>query len=171
MKYIISLVLFFITVNTLYSQDDDLILGKSSALGSAALFDLSDPTGVNMEVNLWGFVRFPGRYRVPVKTTFLDVMTYAGGPTDESNLQEIRILRNSTNSSKKPELIKLNYDDLLWEEKVSTQTKLNPVLQPGDVIVVLREKRYTFRDDIMVVLPIVSTIVSVATLIVTITLR
>ncbi len=168
MKYILSLIALFITINLAYSQDDDdLILGKSNKLTTAALFDLSDPTGVNMEVNLWGFVKFPGRYRVPVKTTFLDLMSYAGGPTDESNLEEIRILRNTDNISKKPELIKLNYDDLLWEDKVSTTPKINPMLQSGDVVVVLKEKRYTFRDNIGFYLPIITSLVSITTLIIT----
>ena len=170
MKYILGLIAVIFTVNQLYAQDDDnLLLGKPQVSSNAALYDLSDPTGVNMDVNLWGYVRFPGKYRIPIKTTFLDVITYAGGPTDESNLEEIRILRNTGDASKKPEVIKLNYNDLLWGEQVSDKTKNNPVLQPGDVIVVRKEKRYTFRDDISFVLPILTTIVSVATLLVTIT--
>lgn len=168
MKYFLSLIALLITVNLAYSQDDDdLILGKSNKLGGAALFDLSDPTGVNMEVNLWGFVKFPGRYRVPIKTTFLDLMSYAGGPNDDSNLEEIRILRNTDDISKKPELIKLNYDDLLWGEKVSKTPKINPVLQSGDVVVVLKEKRYTFREDIGFFLPIFISLISITTLIIT----
>jgi len=169
MKYFFSLLLVLFMSNFIYSQDDDnLILGKSNALGNAALYDLSDPTGVNMEVNLWGYVRLPGRYRVPIKTTFIDLMSYAGGPGDESNFEEIRILRYEGDPSKKPQVIKLNYEDLLWGDKVSSNPKLNPVLQPDDVILVLKKRRYTFRDDIGLVLPIVTTLVSVATLIITV---
>lgn len=173
MKYLLIIfasVLVF-NINSLFSQDgdDDLILGKSTKLGSAALYDLSDPTGVNIEVSLWGFVRYPGRYRIPIKTTFLDVMSYAGGPLEDSNLEDIRILRNSDNTNGKPEIIKLNYDDFLWEENVSSKPKQNPVLQPGDIILVLEQKRYTFRDNISFILPIVTSVVSIATLIITLT--
>lgn len=172
MKYLLIIfgsILFF-NINQAFSQDDDdLILGKSTKLGSAALYDLSDPTGVNIEVNLWGFVRYPGKYRIPLKTTFLDVMSYAGGPLQDSNLEEIRILRNSDNINGKAEVIKLNYDDLLWGENISSKPKNNPVLQPGDVILVLEHKRFTFRDNVSFILPIVTSIVTIATLIITLT--
>jgi len=169
MKYILSLFVLVTLVNFSKSQDDDLILGKSNTLGSAALYDISDPTGVNMEVNLWGYVKLPGRYRVPVKTTFIDLMSYAGGPTDESNFEEIRLLRNSADSTKKPVIIKLNYEDFLWGEKISSHPKLNPVLQSGDVILVLKQRRYTFREDVGFYLPIITTIVTFTTLVITLT--
>src|SRR4030095_9199305 len=124
MKYILSLFAVLFVSNLTYSQDDDkLILGKSNELDNAAFYDLSDPQGVNMEVNLWGYVRLPGRYRIPSKTTFIDLMSYAGGPTDESNFEEIRILRNAGDPSKKPSVIRLNYDDLLWGKKISSNPK------------------------------------------------
>ncbi|MCX7878237.1 MAG: SLBB domain-containing protein [Ignavibacteria bacterium] len=167
MKFcILLLVLLF---NDVFAQEDGLILGKTPKLSTAAVYDLSDPTGVNMEINLWGFVRFPGRYIVPLNTTFLDLMSYAGGPTESSNLKEIRILRNK--GSDKTEIIKLDYEDLLWDEKISSKTRLNPVLQAGDVILIMEEKRYTFREDVSFYIPILSAIISVATLIITITNR
>lgn len=168
MKFIIAFIVIIIAGETLYSQvDTSLILGLSQKNNAAALFDLSDPTGVNMEVNLWGYVRYPGRYRVPVGTTFIDLMSYSGGPIDESNLEEIRILRNTGDATKKTELIKLNYDDIFWEDKISTKSKSNPVLQPGDVVAVLKEKRYTFRENLSIYLPIFTSIITVATFIIT----
>jgi hypothetical protein len=168
MKFIFGIFVILIVIGDSFSQiDTNLILGQSQKSTSAALYDLSDPTGINMEVNLWGYVSFPGRYRVPVGTNFIDILSFAGGPTDESNLEEVRILRNTGDPSKKPELIKLNYDDLLWEDKISSAPKLNPVLQPGDVIVILKEQRFTFRDYLGIYLPIVTTLVTVTTLIIT----
>jgi protein involved in polysaccharide export with SLBB domain len=172
MKYFFSVLTLLITVNLVNAQDDDdLILGKTKKEINAAVYDLSDPTGVNIEVNLWGFVRYPGRYRVPINTTFMDLMTYAGGPIEDSDLEEIRILRNTTSPDLKPELIKLNYNDLMWEEKISSKPKQNPLLKPGDVVIVKEDRKYTFRDDLGIVLPIITTLVGVATLIVTITLK
>lgn len=170
MKLLVIFAALYLVVNgNVFAQDDDdLIFGKTPKLNSAALFDLSDPNGVNMEVNMWGFVRYPGKYRVPVKTTFVDVMSYAGGPLENSNLEDIRILRTNQETGKS-ELIKLNYNDYLWSEKVSPNPKQNPVLKPGDIIVVIEEERYSFRENVSFVLPIVTTIVSIATLIITIT--
>ena len=171
MKYLLGSVLFFLIFGLSFAQDDDdnLILGNSQNNKSAALYDLSDPTGVNIEVNLWGYVRLPGRYRVPIKTTFMDLMSYAGGPIDESNLKEIRIIRNSNETGKTAQLIKLDYDDLLWDEKVSTKPRSNPVLEAGDVVIILKEKRYTFREDLSLYIPIFTTLISIATFIITLT--
>lgn len=159
---------FFVLLVTtqVLAQNDDLILGNIRN-DNAALYDLSDPLGINMEVNLWGFVKFPGRYRVPIKTTFLDLMSYSGGPTDESNLEEIRILRNGNDPEKKPEIIKLNYNDLLWGENVSTTQKLNPMLIPNDVVIVLQMRRYNFREDVSFYLPIITSLISITALIIT----
>ncbi len=154
----------------IFAQDDDgLLLGKNQKQTGAALYDLSDPQGVNIEVNIWGFISLPGRYIVPVKTTFMDLMSYAGGPLGTSNLQDIRIIRNPVSSSEKPKVIKLDYNDLLWEDKISGVSKLNPQLQSGDVILILEEKRYTMREDIGFFLPILSTLIAITTLILTIT--
>ncbi|MCC6865849.1 MAG: SLBB domain-containing protein [Ignavibacteria bacterium] len=167
MKLISLLSVILIMSGISYSQiDSSLILGLTNKNSTASVFDLSDPNGVNMEVNLWGYIRYPGRYIVPVNTTFIDLISFSGGPTDESNLEEIRIIRK-TGSGEKPSLIKLNYDDILWSDKLSTSQKMNPVLLPGDVIVVMKEKRYTFRDDLSIYLPILTTLVSITTFIIT----
>lgn len=169
MKLLVGLFFILVVSGITHSQiDSSLILGLSSKNATVSVFDLSDPTGVNMEVNLWGFIRYPGRYRVPVNTTFLDLLTFSGGPIEDSNLEDIRILRDMNDPGKKPTVIKINYEDLLWEDQVSTKTKPNPVLQPGDVVVVLREKRYTFRDYLQIYVPIITSIVSIATLLITI---
>lgn len=157
------------SVFSIHGQDDNLQLGKSNTLPGAAVYDLSDPTGVNIEVSLWGFIRFPGRYKVPIKTTFMDLMSYSGGPLETSNLREIRIVRGVTDTAtaKNGVVMKLNYNDLLWEDKVRTDPKRNPLLQPGDVVVVMEQKRYGFRDDLMIIIPIISVLISLMTLLVT----
>ncbi len=166
MKFNICFVLLLVISGFSYSQNDSsLILGKTEKNNSAAVFDLSDPTGVNMEVNLWGYVRYPGRYRVPIGTTFMDLISYSGGPTDESKLVDMRIIRDANDQTKAPKVININYEDILWGEQVSTKPKMNPVLQPGDVVVVQKERRYTFRDDLSVYFPIITTLISIATFI------
>jgi hypothetical protein len=168
MKLFFIFFVLIISINLAWSQDDDnLILGKSNKQITAAVYDLSDPNGVNVEVSLWGTIRFPGRYRVPVNTTFLDLMSYAGGPLENTNLEDIRILRETNNQAKKPQVIKLNYDDLLWENNVKTSARINPVLQSGDIILVLEQKRYTFRENLGFFFPIVTGMISIITLIVT----
>lgn len=163
--------LFFIILLTqiLYSQDDDLKLGKSVQQNTASVFDLSDPQGVNIEVNLWGFVKFPGRYIIPYNSTLVDVMSFSGGPIESSNLEEIRILRPAKDSLKtKNMIIKLNYNDLLWGENVKQEKMNNPVLQSGDIIIVMEENRYSIRENIAFIVPIVASIITLATFIITV---
>jgi protein involved in polysaccharide export with SLBB domain len=156
--------------NLIPAQDSELIVGKPPSNTTAAVYDLSNPEGINIEVNLWGFIRYPGRYKVPYNTTFLDLLSYAGGPAENSNLSDIRIVRNLTDSTKsKTAVIKLNYNDLLWGEKVKTTAKTNPVLQSGDVVLVLEERRYSSREEFAFYIPLIASLISLATFIVTLT--
>jgi protein involved in polysaccharide export with SLBB domain len=170
MKLSLTLFLLIVIIHLIPAQDNDIIIGKPPNTTTAAVYDLSNPEGVNIEVNLWGFVRYPGRYKIPYNTTFLDLISYSGGPTESSNLTDIRIVRNLTDSSKaKTEVIKLNYNDFLWGDKVKINNKFNPVLKSGDVILVLEEKRYTSRENFAFYMPIVVSLITLATFIVTLT--
>jgi hypothetical protein len=167
-KTIIIVLLLTISVNYSYSQDDEVMLGKEKTLTTAAFYDLSDPMGVNIEVNLLGFVPHPGRYKIPYNTTILDLLSFSGGPAVDTDLKDIRIVRPGNDSLKtKITVIKLNYDDLLWEDEISQSSIKNPVLKSGDLILVKQEKRYTLRDNLLIVLPIVSTLFSIVTFIIT----
>jgi hypothetical protein len=167
-KFTIAITLCFLTT-VIYTQDNNLLLGKSTNMyTSAAFYDLSDPTGVNIEVNIWGFVKLPGKYKVPYNTTIMDLLSYSGGPTENSSLDDIRILRQNTDSSKgKLEVIKLNYNDLLWEDRILLSKKMNPQLKAGDFVIVPEERRYTIREDIGFYLPIITSLLTIATFIIT----
>jgi hypothetical protein len=166
MKYIFSVILFILGFSIAYSQEDSsYTLGRSEKMSQGAVFDLSDPTGINIEVNLWGFVRLPGRYRIPASTTFMDLMSYAGGPLENTNMGDMRIIR--TEPTGKTKVITLNYDDLLWEDKVSSTERINPILVAGDVVVIPQKRRYTFRDNLSFFIPLVSAVLTIATFIIT----
>ena len=168
MKLFFLSVFVLISADNIFSQNEDIIIGQNATKIGAALFDLSDPTGVNIEVNVWGTVRYPGRYRVPLKTTFLDLLSYAGGPLDNTKLEDIRIYRPAKDSmTGKPEIMIINYEDMLREEKIKSGVKLNPTLRAGDVILFPEERRYTLRDNVGFFLPIISTIIGIITLVIT----
>jgi hypothetical protein len=98
----------------------------------------------------------------------MDLMSYSGGPMESSNLEEIRIIRGALDSTgKQGQVIKLNYNDMMWEDRVHSDTKRNPVMQAGDVVVVMQEIRYKFRDDLQLIIPIISTVLTVVTFIIT----
>ena len=168
MRVYIIFILVLLSSGLVFSQEDNLQLGKSPSSPAAAVFDLSDPTGVNIEVSMWGFVRYPGRYKVPVKTTFMDLMSYSGGPMENSDLDEIRIVRGALDSTGRGgKVIKLNYNDLMWEDNVHHDPNRNPLMQAGDVVVVMQKIRYRFRDDLQLIIPIITTVLTVVTFIIT----
>lgn len=170
MKLRLILFLLIVIINYIPAQDNDLLLGKPLNSTTASVYDLSNPEGVNIEVNLWGFVRYPGRYKVPYNTTFMDLMSFSGGPMENSNLSDIRIVRNLTDTSKsKTVVININYEDLLWGEKIKNNNKINPVLKSGDVILILEERRYTARENLAFYMPIFASLITLATFIVTLT--
>jgi hypothetical protein len=166
MKYFFTTLIVILNFSCAYSQDTSIILGKSEKVNSAAIYDLSDPTGLNIEVDLWGIVRLPGRYRVPINTTFIDLLSFSGGPIEFTKLEDMRIIR--TDSYGKTTIINLNYGDLLWEDKIKPDKRINPILQAGDVVVIPEERRYTFRENLQFYLPIVTGLLSIAVFIITV---
>lgn len=69
-------------------------LGVSqSGASSAAYYFISKPGEITMSINLWGYVRNPGRYEVPISTDLIQLLSYAGGPLAEANLSSVKISR------------------------------------------------------------------------------
>lgn len=125
---------------------------------------------VNIEVNLWGYVKFPGKYLIPKGSTVMDLISYGGGPLTETKLEDIRLLRPKNDSLKisKDLVININYDDLLWEERVRNMNKSNVELMPGDVLILTGEPRYFARDNVNFFLSISSVLISLGILVLSI---
>lgn len=129
-------------------------------------FDLSDPEAINIEVAVWGFVKYPGKYMIPDYTTVLDLLSFAGGPTDDSNLDELRLYRIDENN--KEQMIPFDYNDLMWEDGLSSKYKKVPKIQPKDILVVPGEPRLYFMDWFGISLSVFSALISLTILILTI---
>lgn len=132
-------------------------------------YNYGDKDKVNIDVNIWGFVKFPGKYLIPKGSTVQDLISFSGGPVMESKLEDIMLYRPKNDSLKiyKDELIKMNYDDLFWNENVSGKNRLNPVLNPGDVLILKGEPRYFARDNVSFILSISAVLISLGLLIIT----
>jgi hypothetical protein len=102
----------------------------------------------------------------------MDLLSYAGGPRENSKLDEIRIYRPPRDTvTGKPSILRMDYDDLLFDERIGSERKFNPLLLSGDVVLLLQERRYTFRENVNFYLPIISGIITIVTLVVTLTRR
>jgi hypothetical protein len=165
------IILAVFALNILNAQDKKEKIGPDELIKSGVnYYNYSDKDKVNFEVSVWGYVQNPGKYLIPSGTTFIDLFSLCGGPRPESKLWDIRIIRlkNDSLNIKENKLIVLDYSDYLLEDNIKNINKQNPVLYPGDIILIPGGTKYSFRDNLNLVLAIVTTLISVAVLLVTV---
>ncbi len=166
------LILLYVDPSILYSQQDGLRVGNDNFLSQqGGFYNYGDKDGVNIYVNIWGYVKFPGKYLIPKGSTIVDLISYGGGPLTDAKLEDIRLFRpkNDSLGIYKDEFKKIDYNDLVWEEDATNiKNKVKAVLLPGDVLVLTGEPRYFGRDNLNFVLAISSVLISLGILAVSI---
>lgn len=165
MKYFFLII--FIALN-FYSSSiaQDIKIGASldnRYNPTGGFYDYSDSRYVNIMVNIWGYVRFPGKYYVPENSKVLDLISYAGGPTPDAHLDDIRLYRGSVD--KEPVISKLNFNELMESENPNLKSLNIPSLLPGDIILVPGEPKLYFRDYVSIYASITSVLISLAILV------
>jgi protein involved in polysaccharide export with SLBB domain len=159
------LLLVFISIN-LFAQDD-IQIGqgpKAKAFSNAALYDYSNPETINIKVMIWGYVKFPGQYIVPSRSGVNDLISLAGGPTSDADVDELKLFRINQDSSQS--IIMFNYSDLLWTNSSLSNPVKIPKLRAGDILLVPGSPKWYLKDYVSLVLSVVSTFASIATLLV-----
>jgi hypothetical protein len=160
-----KLVLFpilFLFVASSFGQNTELGTGGFQTGRYGGFFDYSDPTTLNIKVAVWGYVKYPGRYLVPIYTTVSDILSFAGGPEDGAHLDDVRLYRPEGDNAE--EMINLDYSDLVYEENLK-KNRLNPNLKAGDTLILPGSPRYYFREWLGISLSILSAVVSLTILI------
>ncbi len=159
-KFILLLVFCLILSSKIFSQtqNPDQELGARTNLYRAGLYDFSDPGAINIRVSVWGYVSRPGKYIVPDYTTVSDLLSFAGGPDQNAEMDDLRIYRTLENG--KEEMIKFTYDDIMWSEKIVVNHRLIPKLEPSDILIIPGSPRFFFKDWFNVGLQIVSVLVA-----------
>ena len=163
------ILLLFLFVLAIKAQDKNYSLGANildRTINQNGFFDFSDPTTVNIKVSVWGWVKYPGKYTVPVYTTPVDLLSLAGGPSDAADLQDLRIYREGEDSTQS--MIKFSYNDVLYESHLATRYRKVPKLEAGDILVVPGEPRVYFAQSISLWLQIFSVATSISILLYTI---
>jgi hypothetical protein len=125
-------------------------------------YDYSLPDAINIKVLVWGYVHYPGHYTIPSTNSVNDLLALAGGPTQDANIDDLRLFRVNSDSSQS--MIKFDYNDLLWDDKLAKPVKI-PELQPGDILLVPGETRYFFWDYFDFALSFIATLAVVAAVI------
>lgn len=164
-KLLMVLIMAAFIVYPVKAQTDDVQVGSSLLQRyqtQGAFYDYSDPDGLNIKVSVWGFVKYPGRYIIPANTNVNELLSYAGGPTDDSQLERMSLIRTNEDSSQT--VIELKYNDILFDEKMKVLSS-PPQVAAGDILIVPGEPRLYFRDYLTITLSVVSTLISLSILI------
>ncbi|MCX6844553.1 MAG: SLBB domain-containing protein, partial [candidate division WOR-3 bacterium] len=101
---------------------------------------------------VWGQVRGPGAYSLSANPDLVELLSAAGGPTQYADVRHVTLVRATTKKRMRIDL-----------KKMLDAGQVVP-LSPGDVVMVPDSPWYSIRDG----LTITSTVVSFATLVLTI---
>ncbi|RJP68297.1 MAG: hypothetical protein C4539_09040 [Ignavibacteriales bacterium] len=166
-KGIKNLVLFLLVLSgSLLAQTGDIKIGADMNQfrnNQSGFYDLSDPEAMNIKVSVWGYVKFPGRYLVPSYINVRDLLSYAGGPTDDAFLEDLRIYRVLEDSTQI--LYKFSFNDLLYSPTLTTKKENIPDLRVGDLLIIPGEPKLYYRDYFTMTLSVVSTLISLSILV------
>jgi hypothetical protein len=166
MRVLLFLILFLIgsVVSNAQTQDYQIGVNPMTRQSLGGFYDYSDPTGLNIKVSVWGYVRFPGRYVIPVNSNVRDLLSLAGGTNESALLDEMKIHR--VYDDQRQELLPLDYKGLFEDTKLTRNVDLSS-LRAGDVLIVPGRKMLYWEDYFTIVLSGVGFLVTVATFIIT----
>lgn len=167
MKQSICIIVFFVLgCITIPAQNKDFELGTDASIRfqqQSGYFNFSDPEAINIKVAIWGWVKYPGKYTVPSYTTVSDLLSYAGGPTDATNLEDLRIYRSLSDSSHS--LINVSYEDVFLEKRINGKLSKIPKLEAGDILVVPGEPKIYTREKVSMWTSVFGGLISLAILV------
>jgi NADH:ubiquinone oxidoreductase subunit F (NADH-binding) len=129
------------------AQNSNSNLSSATANAQAgAYYYVARPNEMTMQINIWGFVSHPGRYEVATNIDLLQLLSYAGGPTSDADIEDVcvtRVVRRDGIITTKELHLNLRKLDRLEETKL--------MLQPGDTIVIEHTAWVTWREVVSVV--------------------
>ena len=114
-KVLIALILFSIFAVSIMAQDV-----------KSYYFSPNEENMLMMRVNIWGYVHNPHSLLIPDGTDLVTGLSYAGGPTESANVNYVVILHADGTKTTSD----------LAKYKGEESRKHNPLLRPGDTIMV-----------------------------------
>jgi hypothetical protein len=162
---------FFIAVGyhtICYSQITDTELGRATTYSRSGLYDFSDPGSINIKVAVWGYIARPGKYVIPDYTTVSDLISFAGGPSQEAVMDDLRIYRIREDGTE--EMIKFSYDDIMWEDNLTVKARQTPTLKASDILVIPGSPKLFFQDWFNIGIQVFSVVLTIVNLVILISL-
>ncbi len=158
------LIIAVYSLNLFAQQNIQLGKGARDLSASGALYDYSDPNAINIKVMVWGYVKFPGQYIIPANSNVVSLLSLAGGPTQDAELDALKLFRINSDSSQS--IINIDYQDLLGDNSSLSNPVLIPKLKPGDVLLIPGSPKWYFKDYFGILLSVVSALASIAAVLV-----
>lgn len=151
----------FSAASPLFAQTALVPRSSLNTTTSPTYYSLAGQGGLVITVNLWGYVGRPGQYEVPGSTNLVQLISLAGGPTENAELDKVEIVRQimQPDSTFKTEVIPV---DLREFKEKGGQT---PLLSPGDTIIVPGSTSESLRLVLAFLGPVFSLVTAVGTLI------
>lgn len=151
----------FLAATPALAQSTLVPQGTTITPSAPTLYSLTAQGGLLITVNLWGYVGKPGQYEVPSSTDIVQLISLAGGPAPDAEMDKVEIVRRTmqADSSVKTEVIPVNLTD--FKEKGDTP----PLLSPGDTIMVPGDTHESLRLFLSIIAPVFSVLTSIGTLI------
>ncbi|HMS63860.1 MAG TPA: hypothetical protein PKD83_01250 [Ignavibacteria bacterium] len=165
-SFVLILVLF-LNINNSYSQFDSskIKIGPEELLSGRGgmYFNFADKNKVNFEVTIIGGVG-TGRYLIPKGTTVFDLLLMSGG-TIRTQVDDVKLVRfeSDTPQLKINEVIQLDFSTIYSEDvKDIKKGNSNPVLKPGDMLIVpvLKTPPPGFWATVITIMSYVTTLIS-----------
>lgn len=128
-----------------------IALQERPRAGVAAYYYYAEPGDLTINVNVWGTVRYPGRYEVQTGTNLGELLSYAGGPLMQSRQEHDQrqvTIRISRPTEEGREIIyKAELDSMI------VSSAKYPVMQHGDIVTIetVEMQGITWRDVLGVV--------------------
>ena len=131
---------------------------RTSNVASAAYYKYTLPGDVPVIINMWGTIRFAGRYELKRGSTLGDAVSLAGGPEERGiSIGEIDRAITVTLSRQN-----LDRREIIFQSELSSVLESEsplPVLHEGDVVYIntLTERQPNFQTLILPALNLVAT--------------
>jgi hypothetical protein len=163
-------IVIMLLICPVYAQNDTRSGEEELKKTGINYFNYSDPDKINIEVIVLGGVKNPGKYLVPQGTNVIDILGLSGNLLKEETADNIKLIRNAKIDGKLSDnsIITLNYRDLFKDQPLTSINTSNPVLLPGDILIIPIVPEKTFWDYISDISVIVTPLVAIGTLIITI---
>jgi hypothetical protein len=143
-----ALILFFslFSVHAFAQTSQSGLAPTLPSASAASYYYIAKPGELTMQVNVWGFVKNPGRYEVASSTDLIQLISFAGGPVQYAKLDEVKLTRqilNDSTGAKQEFILNLEHLDKLNQSSLA--------LYPGDTIFIDHTAWLTIRDVFSVV--------------------